>query len=81
MNEILFALVLTFSPTPQYTTQELYAANLPFATCDQAQRAIWAEQAEIVGYDSEGFPIKSFDAFCIEMSAAPVETINTAYFY
>lgn len=79
--KILYALIFTFSPTDAYVTEELYATNLPFATCDQAQRAIWAEEAEIVGYDEEGFPIKSFDAYCIEMSAAPVETIKTTYFY
>jgi hypothetical protein len=81
MPETLFALVLIFSPTPQYQTEEVYARNLPFATCDAAQKSIWAEDAEIVGLDGEGFPIPSFDAYCVDMSAAPQETIKTTYFY
>lgn len=74
MNETLFALVLIFSPTATNWTEEIYKRDLPFAACDAAQKAVWAQEWETVGYDASG-AIPSVDAYCVEMSQAPIDVL------
>lgn len=81
MNETLFALVLVFSPTPQYSTETVEYRNLPFAVCDKAQRAVWAMEAPTIGYDEFGHHIPAFDAYCMDMRQAPTEQVTTTFFY
>lgn len=76
---VLYALVLIFSPNADAWTEERYANNLSFEQCDSAQRAVWAMESEIVGYDDEGRAIPSIDAYCVTMDDAPVQIIANFY--
>lgn len=61
----LYALVLVFSPVTDSWIEERYADNLPFASCDEAQRAVWAMETPTI------------DAYCVTMEQAPLERLTT----
>lgn len=75
LKETLFALIVVFNQSPTQWQEVSYYEGLTFEQCDNAQRAIWAQDWFIVGYDEDLWPLPEVDAYCL-----PVERLSEAEF-